>query len=45
MYFFNEELNRYNILKEEIEKKKLINRFETVQKLKRLKVKYWIFLV
>ena len=45
MYFFNEELNRYNILKEEIRKKKLINRFETVQKLKRLKVKYWIFLV
>ena len=45
MYFFNEELNRYNILKEEIGKKKLINRFETVQKLKRLKVKYWIFLV
>ena len=45
MHFFNEELNRYNILKEEIGKKKLINRFETVQKLKRLKVKYWIFLV
>ena len=45
MYFFNEELNRYNILKEEIRKKKLIKRFEPVQKLKRLKVKYWIFLV
>ena len=34
IYFFNEELNRYSILKEEIRKKKLINRFEIEQKLK-----------